>query len=138
MKNILYISLTILFTGISVFFRKLAVDKIHPYQIQIIAGILYSLLIPVWLFFMSKNNIQFNTNFLGNFYAILCLVSYVLGAVILGILLKTSNSTGTISVLISINPMITVLLSVLFLDEQFSLKKLLGCIVILSGIPLIK
>ncbi len=63
MKNILLILLTILFTGVSVFFRKLAVDKIHPYQIQIIAGILYGLLIPAWLFFMSKNNIQFNTNF---------------------------------------------------------------------------
>lgn len=138
MKNIILVALTIFFSGISVFFRKLAVDKIHPYQIQIIAGLLYGTLIPAWLFLMSKSSISFNFNFLGNFYGLLCLGSYVLSAVILGILLKTSNSTGTLSVLVSINPLITLLFSVIFLGEEFTVKKFIGCAIVVLGIGLLK
>lgn len=138
MKNIILIALTIFFSGVSVFFRKLAVDKIHPYQIQIIAGLLYGTLIPVWMFLMSKSSVNFNFNFLGNFYGVLCLGFYVLSAVILGILLKSSNSTGTLSVLVSINPLITLLFSVMFLGEEFTVKKFIGCVVVVLGIGLLK
>jgi drug/metabolite transporter (DMT)-like permease len=138
MRNFLLIALTIFFSGISVFFRKLAVDKIHPYQIQIIAGLFYGTLIPFWMFLMSKSSISFNFNFLGNFYGLLCLGSYVLSAVILGILLKTSNSTGTLSVLVSINPLITLLFSVIFLGEEFTVKKFIGCAIVVLGIGLLK
>jgi len=138
MKNILFIALTIVFSGISVFFRKLAVDKIHPYQIQVLAGLLYGALIPAWVFFMTKSSINFNFNILGNLYGVLCLLSYVLSAVILGLLLKTSASVGTISILVSINPLITLLFSYFFLGEEINLKKIIATILILSGVALLK
>ena len=138
MRTAVFIVLVIFFSGVSVFFRKLAVDRIHPYQIQILAGILYGSLIPVWLHLMSKSAVGFSTNSLGNLYGLLCLVSYVLSAVILGMLLKQSNSTGTISALVSINPLVTLLLSILFLGEDFNAKKLAGCLIITVGIGLVK
>jgi drug/metabolite transporter (DMT)-like permease len=138
MKNILFIALTIIFSGISVFFRKLAVDKIHPYQIQILAGLLYGTLIPMWMFFMTKSSISFNFNILGNLYGVLCLLSYVLSAVILGLLLKTTSSVGTISILVSINPLITLLFSYFFLGEEINMKKIIATILILSGVVLLK
>lgn len=138
MKNILFIALTIVFSGISVFFRKLAVDKIHPYQIQILAGLLYGTLIPIWMFFMTKSSISFNFNILGNLYGVLCLLSYVLSAVILGLLLKTTSSVGTISILVSINPLITLLFSYFFLGEEINMKKIIATILILSGVVLLK
>jgi drug/metabolite transporter (DMT)-like permease len=138
MKNILFIALTIVFSGISVFFRKLAVDRIHPYQIQVLAGLLYGALIPIWMFFMTKSSINFNFNILGNLYGVLCLLSYVLSAVILGLLLKTTASVGTISILVSINPLITLLFSYFFLGEEINLKKIIATILILSGVALLK
>lgn len=138
MKNILLITLTIVFSGISVFFRKLAVDKIHPYQIQVLAGVLYGALIPVWMYFMSKNTIAFNPSFSGNLYGILCLLSYVSSAVILGLIFKNTNAVGTISAIVATNPLITLGLSVLFLGEEITPKKLIGSLVIVAGIGLVK
>jgi len=121
-----------------VFFRKLAVDKIHPYQIQVLAGILYGMLIPVWMYFMSKNTIAFNPNFSGNLYGILCLLSYVSSAVILGLIFKNTNAVGTMSAIVATNPLITLGLSVLFLGEEITPKKLIGSLVIVAGIGLVK
>lgn len=138
MKNVTLIVLTIVFSGISVFFRKLAVDKIHPYQIQVLAGLLYGALIPAWMFFMSKSSINFNFNILGNLYGVLCLLSYVLSAVILGIIFKGTNAVGTVSAIVATNPLITLALSVLFLGEEITLKKFAGSLIIVLGIGLIK
>ena len=137
-KNILLLLFTIIFSGISVFFRKLAVDKIHPYQIQIIAGIFYAALIPLWIFLMSKESITFNTNIIGNVYGILALTTYVLSAVILGIIFKSTNSPGAISAIVAANPLITLSLCVLFLGEEITIKKVVGSIVVVFGIGLLK
>ena len=139
MKNIILIVLTILFSGVSVFFRKLAIDcKMHPYQIQVVACILYASLIPIWIFLLSKNESSVTYAPNGVFYSVLCLAFYVLSAVILGIIFKTTTSVGAVSAIVATNPLITLALSVLFLGEEITLKKVIGCIVIVSGIGLIK
>ena len=137
MKNIILVALTIFFSGISVFFRKLAVDKIHPYQIQIIAGIVYAIELPIWLYLMKRENItSYNTT--GILYGVICILTLVCGAVILSYLMKTTASPGTLAVLVSTSPLVTLLLSVVFLGEEFTFKKLIGCISVVIGIGLLK
>jgi len=137
MKNMLLILLTVIFSGVSVFFRKMAIDKIHPYQLQIIAGIVYAIEVPIWLYLMKRENIS-SYNPVGVMYGIVCILTLVCGAVILSYLLKTTTSPGTLAVLVSTSPLVTLLLSVVFLGEEFTIKKLIGCISVVIGIGLLK
>jgi drug/metabolite transporter (DMT)-like permease len=53
-----------------------------------------------------------------------------------GTLLKSSNSTGSLSVMISAAPVITIMLSMSFLDEEFELKHFVATLLTLSGLAL--
>lgn len=135
MKYYLLIATTIVLFGVSVFFRKLAIDRIHPYQLQIVAGAVYAIEIPIWLYLISKSNITgYNTT--GVIFAALCIVTYVIAAVMFGLLLKSSNSTGQLTVMIAMNPIVTFLLSILFLGEDLTTKKLIASLLALSGLIL--
>lgn len=131
----LVISIIFLF-GLSAFFRKLSVDRIHPYQLQVIASLIYIIGLPIWLWLINKNTNITSYNFLGTLYGILCLISYIIAAVLFGLLMKNSNSIGTLSTMIAINPIITSLLSYFFLNEQFATKKIIAMIITLVGISL--
>ena len=131
----LLIFLTILAFGLSSLFRKLAVDRIHPYQLQIVAGAVYALEIPIWLYLLSKSQIS-NYNLSGVFWGIVCIATHVVGAVMFGILLKSSNDTGALTLMISINPVITTLFSVMFLQEQFGTNKIIASVIMLIGLIL--
>ena len=47
---------TILSFGMSAFFRKLAVDKLHPYYMQIISAGIYLSLVPMWYNLAPKHS----------------------------------------------------------------------------------
>lgn len=132
MKNLTLLALTIILFGTSIFFRKLAVDRIHPYQLQIVAGAVYALEIPIWLYLIKQNNIV-GYDTLGVVFGVLCLITYVVAAVLLGTLLKGSNNTGMIATMVAMNPLITSMLSVMFLGEQFGPKKIAATIVMMIG-----
>ena len=135
-KNLLIILCTIFLFGLSVFFRKLSVDRIHPYQLQIIAGIVYAVELPLWMYLISKNPNIGNYNPLGVTFGIICIVFHVIAAVLFGILMKSSNSTGVISAMVAANPIVTAIFSYLILNEEFTTRKVIGMITTLVGISL--
>jgi len=124
---------TILSFGLSAFFRKLSVDKMHPYHMQIISACIYLALIPVWYNLAPKHS---SVDIQGTIYAIITTCLHICGAVMFGMLLKSSNSTGAFSVMISAAPVITTALSIAFLDEEFELKHLVATLLTLSGLTL--
>lgn len=124
---------TILAFGLSAFFRKLAVDKIHPYHMQIISAGIYLAMVPMWYNLAPKNS---TLDLQGTIYAIITTIVHICGAVMFGTLLKSSNSTGALSVMISAAPVITVMLSIAFLDEEFELKHFVATLLTLSGLTL--
>lgn len=124
---------TILAFGLSAFFRKLAVDKIHPYHMQIISAGIYLAMVPMWYNLAPKNS---TLDLQGTIYAIITTIIHICGAVMFGTLLKSSNSTGALSVMISAAPVITVMLSIAFLDEEFELKHFVATLLTLSGLTL--
>jgi len=119
--------------GFSAFFRKLAVDKMHPYTMQIISAIVYTSLIPVW-FSLAPKPVDLNET--GVFYAIVTTILHVCGAVMFGLLLRESNSTGSLAVMVSISPAITALLSIIFLHEKFEMRHIIATILTLTGLGL--
>jgi uncharacterized membrane protein len=131
--NRVLIAATILSFGLSAFFRKLAVDKLHPYYMQIIAASIYLALVPVWYNLAPKNS---SLDLQGSIFAVITTGLHICGAVTFGLLLKSSNSTGALSVMVSAAPVVTVLLSIMFLDEEFELKHFVASLLTLSGLAL--
>jgi uncharacterized membrane protein len=127
------VAATILSFGLSAFFRKLAVDKLHPYYMQIVSAAIYLALVPVWYNLTPRHSTM---DLQGTIYAVITTCLHVCGAVMFGTLLKSSNSTGALSVMISAAPVITIMLSMSFLDEEFELKHFVATLLTLSGLAL--
>jgi uncharacterized membrane protein len=126
-KTLPIIVVSIVLFGISVFFRKLSVDRISPYQLQVISGFVYASMAPMWYYMCRKNGISgYDTT--GVVFAIVCILTGTFAAVLFGFALKQSDNPGVISALISLNPVITMALSVFFLHESLSLTKMLAFI----------
>jgi len=124
---------TILAFGFSAFFRKLAVDRMHPYHMQIISGIIYASMIPVWYNVAPK---QFEFSASGIMFAAMCTGIHILGAVMFGLLLKSENAAGVMSVMVSASPVVTALLSMIFLQEKFEVRHVIATLLTLSGLAL--
>jgi len=123
---------TILLFGVSAFFRKMAVDRIHPYQMQIVAGAVYALEIPVFLYLINRNGIVGYSS-LGVLFAVISLLMNVFAAVMFGTLLKGSSDPGMLSTMVSTSPVVTTALTVIFLGEQLTVRKVVATAVMLFG-----
>ncbi len=132
MKFYIILASTILLFGSSVFFRKLAVDRMHPYQIQIIATMIYVVSAPIWFYLASKQNFSW-LNAPGIVYTVICILMYILAAVLFSFLLKSTSEPGMVATLVAMNPVITSLLSLMFLNEEFSTKKIIATVIMLFG-----
>jgi uncharacterized membrane protein len=119
--------LTIILFGVSAFFRKLAVDKISPYQLQLYSSLIYTSLIPFWLYVIKANNIEFNYDSTAIAFSLVAVLTNVAGAIFFGRLLQQSQNIGSLTVIISINPIVTFALSMMFLGEVLTWKKVIAC-----------
>lgn len=128
------IAATILAFGFSAFFRKLAVDRIHPYNMQILSAFVYLSFIPLWHHLAPRSDNSYNLT--GVLFTLITILLHISGSVAFGLLLKSSNSTGALAVMVSVSPVITSLLSIMFLDEEFELKHFFAAILTLSGLAL--
>lgn len=125
---------TIFAFGFSAFFRKLAVDRIHPYNMQILSAFVYMSLIPLWYNLAPKESGGYHPH--GVLLTFVTITLHICGSVAFGLLLKSSNSTGSLAVMISSSPAITSLLSIYFLKEEFELKHIIASLLTLSGLIL--
>lgn len=125
---------TILAFGFSAFFRKLAVDRMHPYNMQVLSAFIYMSLVPLWHNLAPKEGGGYNA--VGTALTLITILLHIGGSVAFGLLLKSSNSTGALAVMISSSPVITTLLSIYFLKEEFELKHAVASLLTLSGLIL--
>ena len=127
MKNIPAIIFCIVLFGFSSFFRKITLDKIHPYQLQVIATGIYIALLPVWIYLSSRPNIPEYTS-IGIIFGIICIIIYIIGSVVFGFLLRDTDHPGVLIALASLSPIITIVMTVAFLHEQFTFWKIIAFI----------
>jgi uncharacterized membrane protein len=127
MKTPVIIILTIILFGVSAFFRKLAVDKISPYQLQLYSSLIYMALIPFWIYTIKASEIEFSNDTTAMAFSLIAVLTNVIGAIFFGRLLQQSQSIGSLTVLISISPIVTFGLSMMFLGEVLTWKKVIAC-----------
>lgn len=138
MKSILpYIGLCIILFGISTFFRKLALDRMHPYQLQVISGVIYLGFLPMWLLILSHQHPGIKYDGWGIFYAVCCILIYTAATVLFGFALKETKSPGVVAALISLSPVITMALAFFFLDEKFTTTKAIAFLLALASAILV-
>ena len=126
---------TILAFGFSAFLRKMAVDRMHPYNMQVLSAFIYMSLVPLWHHLASKEP-EGGYNLPGAAFTLATLLLHIFGSVAFGLLLKSSNSTGALAVMISSSPVITTMLSIYFLGEKFELRHAIAAVLTLAGLTL--
>jgi len=125
---------TIVVFGVAGFMRKMAIDRIHPYQMQVVAGIIYIGVVPLWLWAIGREPLIGDYDRVGVGYAVVCLLMNMLGAVILGNILKSSESPGSITALTAMSSVVTGILCWGLLGEEVTLRKVIAIVLMLCGV----
>jgi uncharacterized membrane protein len=105
----------------------------HPVMMQIIASCTVLIIIPTYYAFANYNKIPMKIH-LGSVALIVAATFIsVVGTTCLYMAVKNNNQTGAIVMLSGCYPVITIILSVFFLKENFTFQKVLGVFTILVG-----
>lgn len=133
MSNIL-ILLCILLWGISAFLNRLSVERMPPLLMQVIVGSVFLFYIPVALRLTGINN---PLHYKWSPYSIILTACATLCSITANVLLYTSlkgsNTSGSSQMMICLYPIVTFILSIFILHEQFSVWKIFGVFVMLVG-----
>jgi len=125
------ITISILGWSLWAIFNKLALQKLHPLQMQIVGCIVGISLVPLYMYLLSF--VQTTTISLNTVLASIC--ATVAGfAYLIGI---RDGELGTISVLTSAYPLLTFAMSVFLFNERITMVKLVGIILVLIGVVVI-
>ncbi len=116
--------IVVLLWGLGSFFGKLALIKDIPYRVYLFEGI-GTLIVLISFVFFKK--VEIFTNFSFNIYASLMGICWGLGTIFFIIALHSSKLSVIVPIT-AIYPAITVLLSLLFLQERLELKEIIGIV----------
>lgn len=130
--NNLLIFLCVLVWGCSTFLNRLSVERMSPVIMQMVTGVVFILCIPI---FIRMSGGWSAIKWSG--YSIALTACATILSISANILLYTSlrgsQTTGASAMIISLYPVVTLLLSVVFLHEQFSLLKIMGVACMIGG-----
>lgn len=124
--------------GIAAFFRKLSVDRLDPYQQQMVSSIVCACLIPIWFILCSGLPRITSENTSSYIFAVLTALCGVIGAVVFSTLLKGTNEVGVTSALLSLSPIITLTMSFMFFHEKMSFWKIMAFVFALASAIMVK
>lgn len=130
MQSSLVIALCALLWGISTFLNRIVAKTTSPFFMQVVVGIIYFLYIPIALKMVGFNNLKNNLNNI--WLVVVATVISISANVLLYAGLKNNSSSSNI-MLISLYPAVSVILSAIFLNENLSLIKIIGIIVMVIG-----
>ena len=125
------LALVVVLFGSSTFFRKVAVDGMNPYHLQVFAALIYASLVPLWLRLAPGWTGFPQAGIIAAGFA--AIITNVVGAVMFGFLLKHGSSTTLLASAASSAPIVTALLAATFLNEPLTPKKVLGTAFVLVG-----
>lgn len=128
----LILLLCALIWGTTTFLNKLSADKMSPILAQIIIGIAFISFTPLAIKMEGGlSNCRWNTTSVILTFIAACMS---IGAnILMYSSLSNNKHTGSSTMLISLYPAVTLILSAIFLHEQFSIGKILGVLAMIGG-----
>lgn len=133
MSNSILILISIIAYGIGAVFYKLATNHVHPIMTSAVMVGLYLILLPIAFTYFKVNS---SISSLGFWFSLIGGACTCIGTITYMFALKGSGA-GQLAAAVSVYPVITVLISTLFLDEAFSLKKGIGCLFAVASVFLL-
>lgn len=131
MLNYILIIISIICWGAGSFFYKLANDNLHPILVSSLVSALYIFLIPLGIMVFK---VPLNYNFNGIVFGILGGLATCAASLSYFFILRNGGEVGTVTAMTSLFPAVTLILSVIFLKEQLSWYKIIGCLLALVSI----
>lgn len=132
--NNLLIFLCIILWGVSSFLNRLSVERMPPLLMQVIVGSVFFFYIPVALRLTGINNpLHYKWSVYSVVLTALATLCSIAANVLLYTSLKGNNHAGSSTMMVSLYPVVTFILSIFILHENFSVMKVIGVIVMVSG-----
>lgn len=123
--------------GMSSLLRKMAVDKLHPFQIQVVSAAVYMTVFPVYVWLAAEHAEGNQWTWKGVGWGVAATLIASMGSIAFGFALRAGNDAGVVTSLSSVSPIITLMLSFLLLGERPSVWSAVGCALVLAGVALI-
>jgi drug/metabolite transporter (DMT)-like permease len=118
--------------GLTTFMQKLASDKMSPLLMQVVVGTAFIFLIPFFIRVEGGlGHLKWNaTSIIITFVAAIFSIT---ANIMMYTALSNNKNTGSSMMLVSLYPVVTLLLSAIFLHEQFSTGKIIGILTMIVG-----
>jgi bacterial/archaeal transporter family protein len=129
----LILFMCVLLWGVSTFLNRLSVEHLPPMLMQVVIGIVFIFYMPIAIKMQGVNPFQYNWSISSVIMTALAAICSIGANVLLYMHLKGSNHTGASTMVISLYPAVTLLLSYLFLNEQFTSTKIIGIVAMIVG-----
>jgi transporter family protein len=135
--KLILLVINIISWGIFGVINKIALQRLHPLQLLIVGACVSILTLPLYSIVLKHSNITVphftTTSFLlciaASSTSIIGNIAYIYGI--------RSGQLGTVAVLSSTYPVLTVGLAVLFLGETLTITKILGIIFVMVGVVIL-
>lgn len=133
MGNFVLLTCIILW-GISTFLNRLSVERVSPLLLQSIVGFTYICYIPIALKLAGNiNPLNVKWSYSSVALTLIATCLSIIANLLLYNYLKGNTHTGSSAMFISLYPIVTLILSIIFLNEHFSMLKIFGVIVMIVG-----
>jgi drug/metabolite transporter (DMT)-like permease len=132
MSNTLLLLLCCLLWGTTTFLQRLSADHMNTVVMQMIVALGFALFVPFGIMQQGGwSNIKWSPLSIGLTLGATFLS--LTGNIIFYTVLKGSQHTGAQSLFLCLYPVVTLVLSVLFLHETFSVYKVIGIVAMIAG-----
>lgn len=130
----IFIFLCIILWGTSTFLNRLSVERMSPFLMQMVAAVVFVIYVPICLKVTHIGNpLTYKWSAYSVCLTITATIISILANIFLYQSLKGSQTTGSSTMLISLYPVVTLLLSAFFLHEQFTITKIIGVMAMVAG-----
>lgn len=130
----LLLFLCVVLWGISTFLNRLSVEHLPPLLMQVIVGLVFVAYMPLAFKLEGVNNpFTYKWSMHSIILTTIATVISIAANVFLYMFLKGNNSTGSSTMVLSLYPVVTLILSYFFLNEQFTGTKIAGVIAMIIG-----
>jgi len=124
--------LCVLLWGTTTFLQRLSADHMSPIVIQTVVALGFVIFVPI-AFHMEGgfSNIRWSPLSIG--LSLTATALSICGNVVFYSVLKGSNHTGSMAMFLCLYPIWTLVLSVIFLHEAFTVSKIIGIVAMIIG-----
>lgn len=118
--------------GCTAFLQKLAADKMSPVFMQFVIAGVFACYVPIAYTF-GRNLPNFKWNAVSAALTFVAAAMSIVGNILMYSALSNNKHSGSSAMIVSLYPSVTLILSAIFLHEQFSIKQIAGVIAMIVG-----